>query len=47
VDAARHAMMQWVYRPTLLNGEPIEVVLEVQVWFPKSMGKGLVPFNCG
>jgi protein TonB len=47
VDAAKLAMMQWVYRPTLLNGEPIEVVLEVQAWFPKSMGKRIRPVNCG
>ena len=33
VGAAKHAVMQWVYRPTLLNGEPIEVVLEVHVLF--------------
>ncbi len=32
-DSARLAVMQWVYRPTLLNGEPIEVVMEVRVPF--------------
>jgi hypothetical protein len=47
VDAAKHAMMQWVYRPTLLNGEPIEVVLEVKVWFPKSMEKRVRSIRCG
>ncbi len=31
VDAAKDAVMQWVYRPTLLNGEPIEVIIEVCV----------------
>lgn len=47
VDAAKHAITQWVYRPTLLNGEPIEVVLEVQVWFPKSMEKRSSSISCG
>lgn len=33
VDAAKDAVMKWVYTPTLLNGEPIEVVMEVYVPF--------------
>jgi TonB family protein len=33
VDAARGAIQQWVYRPTLLNGEPVEVVTTVDVNF--------------
>ena len=33
VDAARDAVMQWVYRPTLLNGEPVEVITTVDVNF--------------
>jgi hypothetical protein len=32
-DAAKGAVMQWVYRPTLLNNEPIDVVLRVCVPF--------------
>ncbi|MCI0403733.1 MAG: energy transducer TonB [Acidobacteria bacterium] len=31
--AARDAVAQWVYEPTLLNGEPYPVVLEVKVRF--------------
>lgn len=31
--AALQAVRQWVYRPTLLNGEPVEVVLAVDVSF--------------
>ena len=31
--AARDAVSQWVYEPTLLNGEPYPVVLEVKVRF--------------
>lgn len=33
VDAARDAVRQWVYRPTVLNGEPVEVVTQVDVNF--------------
>jgi TonB family protein len=33
VEAARNAVMQWMYKPTLLNGQPIEVVLQVDVSF--------------
>jgi protein TonB len=33
LDAAKNAVMQWVYTPTLFNGEPIEVVMEVGVPF--------------
>lgn len=33
VDAALQAARQWKYRPTLLNGEPIEVVTTVDVNF--------------
>ena len=32
-DAAKEALMQWVFRLTLLNGEPIVVVVEVCVPF--------------
>jgi protein TonB len=31
--AAETAVNQWVYRPTLLNGEPIEVISTVDVSF--------------
>ncbi len=33
VEAARQAVNQWVYRPTLLNGEPVEVVTQIDVQF--------------
>jgi TonB family protein len=36
VKAARDAVQQWVYRPTLLNGEPVEVVTTVDVNFTLS-----------
>ena len=32
-EAAREAVAQWVYKPTLLNGQPIEVVTQVDVNF--------------
>ena len=33
VAAAQDAVKQWVYRPTLLNGEPVEVVTQIDVIF--------------
>jgi protein TonB len=33
VAAARDAVEQWVYKPTLLNGQPVEVVTTVDVNF--------------
>ena len=33
IQAAIEAVRQWVYRPTLLNGEPVEVLTEIQVNF--------------
>jgi protein TonB len=33
VDAARQAILQWRYRPTLLNGEPVEVITDIIVKF--------------
>lgn len=32
-EAAREAVAQWVYKPTLLNGQPIEVLTQVDVNF--------------
>ena len=32
-EAALDAVKQWLYRPTLLNGEPIEVITEIEVNF--------------
>jgi protein TonB len=36
VAAARTAVLQWVYRPTLPNGEPVEVLTTVDVNFTLS-----------
>ena len=33
VNAAREAILQWQYRPTLLNGEPVEVMTTIMVRF--------------
>ena len=33
VNAAKEAVLQWKYRPTLLNGQPVEVSTEVVVNF--------------
>ena len=36
VDAAKQAVLQWAYTPTLLNGDPIEGIIEVDVPFGRS-----------
>jgi protein TonB len=36
VPAATEAVKQWVYKPTLLNGEPVEVVTQIDVNFTLS-----------
>jgi len=33
VPAAMDAVKQWVYQPTLLNGQPVEVATQVEVNF--------------
>jgi periplasmic protein TonB len=33
VPAAVDAVKQWLYRPTLLNGQPVEVVAPIDVNF--------------
>lgn len=33
VDAAVNAVKQWIYKPTFLNGNPVEVLTEVDVKF--------------
>lgn len=33
VPAAQEAVKQWVYQPTLLNGEPVEVLTQIDVSF--------------
>lgn len=35
-EAAREAVQQWIYKPTLLNGDPVEVVTLVDVNFTLS-----------
>ena len=34
-DAARQAIMQWVYKPSTLNGEAVDVAIKVKVTFPR------------
>jgi protein TonB len=36
VPAAQEAVKQWVYQPTLLNGEPVEVITQIDVNFTLS-----------
>jgi protein TonB len=36
VPAATDAVRQWLYRPTLLNGEPVEVITQIDVNFTLS-----------
>ena len=36
VASATEAVKQWVYRPTLLNGEPVEVITQIDVNFTLS-----------
>jgi protein TonB len=36
VNAAREAVLQWKYRPTLLNGQPVEVITDIIVNFTLS-----------
>ena len=33
VDAASDAVKRWIYRPTLLNGQPVEVITQINVNF--------------
>jgi protein TonB len=40
VNAAREAILQWRYRPTLLNGEPVEVITDILVKFTLGQGGG-------
>jgi periplasmic protein TonB len=36
VPSATEAVKQWVYRPTLLNGDPVEVITQIDVNFTLS-----------
>jgi protein TonB len=36
IPAALEAVKQWVYQPTLLNGEPVEVQTQIDVNFTLS-----------
>jgi len=36
VASAQDAVKQWVYQPTLLNGDPVEVITEIDVNFTLS-----------
>src|SRR5471032_1237414 len=39
ISAALEAVRQWVYQPSLLNGIPVEVATQVDVYFS-------LPYNC-
>jgi hypothetical protein len=47
VAAARDAVKEYVYKPTLLNGNPVEVVTQVDVIFRWRIKKGLHYRLCG
>jgi protein TonB len=36
VNAAKEAILQWKYRPTLLNGQPVQVITDITVNFTLS-----------
>jgi protein TonB len=36
VQAAQQAVLEWKYKPTLLNGEPVEVITTIDVNFTLS-----------
>jgi protein TonB len=36
VQSATDAVKQWIYKPTLLNGEPVEVITQIDVNFTLS-----------
>jgi protein TonB len=36
VNAAKEAVLQWRYRPTMLNGQPVEVITDIIVNFTLS-----------
>ena len=36
VQNATEAVKQWIYKPTLLNGEPVEVITQIDVNFTLS-----------
>lgn len=40
VDAAQRAVKQWVYRPTYLNGNPVEVITRIVVKFHLGFARG-------
>jgi protein TonB len=36
VNAAKEAVLQWKYKPTLLNGQPVQVITDIIVNFTLS-----------
>lgn len=51
VAAALEAVRQWVYKPTLLNGEPVEVLTQIEVGFslpapPQNQAAGGAAAGC-
>jgi serine/threonine-protein kinase len=43
VQAALDAVRQWLYQPIILNGQPVEVVTTLDVFFNPSGGQGIGP----
>ena len=40
VEAAQNAVKKWVYRPTYLNGNPVEVLTQIEVRFKLTFARG-------
>jgi protein TonB len=38
INAAREAVLQWKYRPTMLNGQAVEVITDITVNFTLNGG---------
>ncbi|MGD0667367.1 MAG: M56 family metallopeptidase [Bryobacteraceae bacterium] len=45
VQAALDAVKNWVYRPTLVNGEPVEVKTSIQINFTLASSENIEPAN--
>ena len=43
VQAAQDAVKQWLYEPTLINGNPVEVITQIDVNFTLSQGGNQLP----
>ena len=43
IPSATDAVKNWVYRPTLLNGQPVEVITQIDVSFTLSEPTPTIP----